>query len=122
MTKHQESEEMYLKTILLLKQKNPDVHSVRVAEELGYSRASVSRAVNLLAKRGYITVAPSGEINFTAKGRDKAEGVYERHTVIAKLLERIGASRELAEENACSIEHVITPELFVLLKNYSENC
>lgn len=109
---------MYLETILLLKRKNPSVHSVRIAEELGYSRASVSRGVNLLAKKGYITIAEGGEINFTEEGRAKAEGIYERHTVITALLERAGATREIAEENACRIEHVISPELFEILKNF----
>ncbi len=118
MIKYQESEEMYLETILLLKQKSANVHAVNIAEELGYSKPSVSRGVNLLIKKGYVTIGNSGEINFTAEGRAKAEGIYERHTVITKLLETTGASREMAEENACRIEHVITPELFEVLKNY----
>ncbi len=109
---------MYLETILLLKQKRANVHAVNVAEELGYSRPSVSRGVNLLAKKGYITFGQSGEIHFTAEGRAKAEEIYERHTVITDLLVRAGASRELAEENACRIEHVISPELFEVLKKY----
>lgn len=109
---------MYLETILLLKKKSSVVHSVRIAEELGYSRPSVSRGVNLLVKKGYIVVSSDGEINFTDAGRAKAEAVYERHTVITELLERAGASRELAEENACRIEHVISPELFEVLKNF----
>ena len=121
MIKYQESEEMYLETILLLKQKSPNVHAIRIAEELGYSRPSVSRGVNLLAQKGYITVAPSGEINFTEEGKSKAENIYERHTVITELLEITGASRELAEENAWRIEHVISPELFEILKNYVKN-
>lgn len=118
MVKYQESEEMYLETLLLLKQKSANVHAVNIAEELGYSRPSVSRGVNLLIKKGYITVGKSGEINFTPSGKAKAEDIYERHTVITKLLEAIGASRELAEENACRIEHVISPELFEVLKKY----
>lgn len=112
---------MYLETILLLKRKSPSVHSVRVAEELGYSRASVSRGVNLLVKKGYITVSANGEIDFTAEGKARAEGIYERHTVITELLVTAGASRELAEENACRIEHVISPELFEVLKKYVKN-
>ena len=120
MIKYQESEEMYLETILLLKMKNSIVHSIRIAEELGYSRPSVSRGVNLLAQKGYITVSANGEINFTEKGKAKAEAIYERHTVITELLESVGADKELAEENACRIEHVITPELFEVLKNYNK--
>lgn len=122
MFKYKESEEMYLETILLLKQKSSNVHAVHIAEELGYSKPSVSRGMGLLVKRGYITVTQSGEINFTAEGKAKAEGIYERHTVITKLLEMAGASREIAEDNACRIEHVITDELFGILKKYAENC
>ena len=118
MVKYQESEEMYLETILLLKKKNTNVHAINIAEELGYSRPSVSRGVNLLAKKGYITFGASGEIKFTKLGKNKAEQIYERHTVITELLENIGATREIAEENACRIEHVISPELFEILKQY----
>ncbi len=116
MVKYQESEEMYLETILVLKQKKPNVHSINIAEELGYSRASVSRGVNLLVKKGYINMGQNGELDFTEQGKAKAEDVYERHTVITKLLESVGASSEVAEENACRIEHVITPELFEIIK------
>lgn len=122
MIKYCESEEMYLETILLLKLEGIKVYSIRIAEKLNYSRASVSRAVGLLAKKEYITINPDGEILFTKEGKQKAESVYERHTVITELLMKIGANRELAEENACSIEHVITPELFELLKKYVKKC
>lgn len=118
MIKYQESEEMYLETILLLKQKSANVHAINVADELGYSRPSVSRGVSLLVKKGYIVVGQSGELQFTAEGKAKAENIYERHRVITKLLEMAGADRALAEENACRIEHVITPELFEVLKNF----
>lgn len=118
MVKYQESEEMYLETILVLRQKSPNVHAINVAEELGYSKPSVSRGMSLLIKKGYITIGDGGELLFTDEGRKKAEGVYERHTVITELLEKVGASRELAEENACRIEHVITPELFDILRDF----
>ena len=121
MVKYQESEEMYLETILLLKQKSANVLAINVAEELSYSKPSVSRGVNLLLNKGYITIGNSGEINFTEMGKAKAEGIYERHTVITQLLEKTGASREIAEENACRIEHVITPELFEILKKFVKN-
>ena len=121
MIKYCESEEMYLETILLLKQNSANVHAVHVAEELGYSKPSVSRGVNLLVQKGYITIGSGGEIHFTAEGRKKAEGIYERHTVITQLLINTGASREIAEENACRIEHVITPELFEILKKSVKN-
>lgn len=121
MIKYQESEEMYLETILLLKQKSANVHAIHVAEELGYSKPSVSRGMSLLIQKGYITIGNSGEILFTEEGKAKAEGIYERHTVITELLEMTGADRALAEENACRIEHVITPELFEILKKFVKN-
>lgn len=121
MVKYQESEEMYLETILLLKQKSANVHAINVAEELGYSKPSVSRGVNLLIQKGYISIGNGGELQFTEAGKQKAEGIYERHIVITKLLEMTGADRALAEENACRIEHVITPELFKILKKFVKN-
>lgn len=121
MIKYQESEEMYLETILLLKQKSANVHAIDVAAELGYSKPSVSRGVSLLVDKGFIIVGQGGELQFTPEGKAKAEGIYERHTVITKLLEKTGASREIAEENACRIEHVITPELFDILKKFVKN-
>ena len=68
--------------------------------------------------KGCITIGSSGEINFTAVEKAKAEGIYKLHTVITALLEHTGASREIAEENACRIEHIITPELFDVLKKF----
>ena len=110
--KSYESEEMYLETILVLKEKMPSVHSVNIAEELNYSRPSVSRAVNLLQKKAYI------EINFTKEGLERATNIYERHQVVTELLSMIGADKELAEDNACRIEHVISEELFSVMKNF----
>ncbi len=116
--KYHESEEMYLETILLLREKNPTVRSVDIATELDYSRPSVSRAVNLLLKNGYITIEKNGEISFTAEGAKKAQEIYERHHVITEMLVKIGADKETAEENACRIEHVITDELLQVLKEF----
>ena len=121
MARNYESEEMYLETILLLKQKSANVHAVHIAEELGYSRPSVSRGVNLLVKKGYIKIEKSGEIFFTPEGKKRADDIYERHLVITKLLVKIGAGEEVAEENACRIEHVITPELFDVLKKFAND-
>ena len=118
--KYRESEEMYLETIFLLKQKKSCVHSVDVANELEYSRPSVSRAVGLLQKNGYITMAQSGEIELTQAGYDKAQAIYERHNVITGVLMKIGAAQSVAEENACRIEHVISNELMQTLKEFLE--
>ena len=114
-----ESEEMYLETILLLKQKSTNVHSVDVVGELNYAKSSVSRGMNLLVKNGYITMdRVTGVIEFTEKGREKANNIYERHRVLTKALEKIGASAEIAEENACRIEHVISEEMFEIIKKF----
>ena len=114
-----ESEEMYLETILLLKQKSTNVHSVDVVGELNYAKSSVSRGMNLLVKNGYITMdRVTGVIEFTEKGREKAQNIYERHRVLTKALEKVGASAEMAEENACRIEHVISEEMFEIIKKF----
>lgn len=118
--KTRESEEMYLETILLLKKRNPCVHSIDVATELNYSRASVSRAVNLLQHKGYLLIGKNGELTLTEEGEKRASDVYDRHQVITKLLMMTGADAALAEENACRIEHVISADLFAILKTFLE--
>ncbi len=115
--KYRESEEMYLETILLLKEKLEIVRSIDIANELNYSRASVSRAVNLLKDKGYITIE-SAVINFTQVGLKIANEIYERHETITKVLTKIGVPLEEAEDNACRIEHVITPELLEYFKKF----
>ena len=113
-----ESEEMYLETILRLKERSSTVRSIDIATELGFSRPSVSKAVGLLQQKGYITVEQGGAIRLTSEGKAKAESVYERHLAITKLLMLAGAPEELAEDNACRIEHVISDELFEYLKKF----
>lgn len=119
--KSHESEEMYLETILLLKKRMANVRSIDVCEELGYAKSSVSRAVGLLQKKGYISIDGAGDITLTPSGQQKAAGVYERHRVITKALMAVGADKDLAESNACRIEHVISEEMFEILKKYIEN-
>ena len=119
--KIRESEEMYLETILLLHKQKSSVHAIDIAGELGFSKPSVSRAVGLLEKNGYITRNTSGEIMLTEAGLKKATDIYERHRVITALLEKAGANKELAEENACRIEHVISDEMFEILKKFVGN-
>lgn len=121
MIKYQESEEMYLETLLLLKEKKRAVHSVDIANELNYSRASVSRGVKLLIKKSYIEMAENGEIDFSTAGLKKAKDIYDRHCVITELLTFVGADKKIAEENACRIEHVISPKLFAVLKRFVNN-
>lgn len=117
-----ESEEMYLETILLLKKEKTSVRSVDVVETLEYAKSSVSRGVNLLVKRGYITLdKTTGNIEFTPSGKEKAQAIYERHRVLTKALQKIGAEADIAEENACRIEHVISDELFAIIKKFVDN-
>ena len=114
-----ESEEMYLETILLLKQKKSNVRSVDVVEALDYAKSSVSRGMNLLVKNGYITMdRVSGEIEFTDAGKIKAQNICDRHRILTRALMRIGADPDTAEENACRIEHVISERLFDVIKDF----
>ena len=113
-----ESEEMYLETILLLSAKNEKVRSVDIVEELDYAKSSVSRAVNLLKAKGYIEIEDNGDIFFTAEGRKRAEETYEKHRVFTEMFVRFGADRAMAEENACRVEHVISEDLFKIIKAY----
>ena len=115
--KYHESEEMYLETILLLTNKMEEVRSIDVANELNYSRASISRAMGLLQKKEYIMI-DKGNIKLTESGMKKAKDIFERHEIITDLLLHIGVSDELAEENACRIEHVISPELLEYFKKF----
>ena len=116
--KYRESEEMYLETILRLKNRGAPSRSVDVAEELGYSRPSVSRAVNLLQKKGYVVMGAGGDLALTETGMQQASALYERHRVIPEQLFMVGADAELAEENACRIEHVISADMFEIIKAY----
>lgn len=113
-----ESEEMYLETILNLKNKKNFVRSVDIVEELGYAKSSVSRAVNLLEKKGYIDIRQNGEILLTQEGKQKAEKILERHYVLKSALVKMGAEENSAEENACRIEHVISEDIFDVIKTF----
>ena len=115
--KYHESEEMYLETILLLTERQAEVRSIDIATELNYSRASVSRAVGLLQSKGYITIENSF-IKLTDVGYKKAKEIFESHEIITDLLIKIGVSKEMAEDNACRIEHVISPELLSYFKKF----
>ena len=117
----QESGEMYLETILVLSKKLGNVRSLDVAEELGYSKPSVSRAVGLLKSGGFITVNQNGFLCLTDLGREVAEGIYERHTIITKVLVKLGVSEETAINDACKIEHVISDETLNAIKEFLKN-
>ena len=112
-----ESGENYLETILLLQQRQGFVRSVDVASELGYSKASVSRAMGILKREGYVEMAGSGEITLTELGRQKALEIYERHHLITEYLTRtLGIDFEIASRDACRIEHVISTATFQRIK------
>ena len=114
----QESGEMYLETIfVLLKEKNL-VRSVDVAEHMGYSKPSISRAMGLLKKGGFIEIAPDGAITLTDSGTEVAEKIYERHTLLSQLLVQLGVSPETAAEDACKLEHAISDESFEAIKKH----
>ena len=114
----QESGEMYLETIfVLLKEKNL-VRSVDVAEHMGYSKPSISRAMGLLKKGNFIEIAPDGAITLTDAGVQVAEKIYERHTLLTRLLVNLGVSPETAAEDACKLEHAISDESFEAIKKH----
>ena len=114
----QESGEMYLETIfVLLKEKNL-VRSVDVAEHMGYSKPSISRAMGLLKKGNFIEIAPDGAITLTDAGVQVAQKIYERHTLLSRLLVQLGVSPETAAEDACKLEHAISDESFEAIKKH----
>lgn len=115
----QESGEMYLEAILVLHKKSGHVRSIDVSEYLGYSKPSVSRAVGLLKNGEYIVVDPDGTITLTDSGREIAEKIYERHTVLSALLVKMGVSPDVAAADACKLEHAISDESFQAIKNYA---
>ncbi len=115
-----ESGEMYLESIYVLCKSKSSVRSVDVAEHMNYSRASVSRGVGLLKKQGYVEMDEDGFITLTAEGAELAEKIFERHTVITKILTAMGIDAQIAAEDACRIEHVISEETFNGLKAHYE--
>ena len=114
-----ESGEMYLEAILVLSKKNGFVRSIDVSEYLGYSKPSVSRAMGILRTGEYIVVDKDGAITLTDTGREIAEKIYERHTVLSGLLMRMGVSEEVATADACKLEHAISDESFQAIKRYA---
>lgn len=114
-----ESGEMYLEAILVLSKKNGFVRSIDVSEYLGYSKPSVSRAMGILRTGEYIVVDKDGAITLTDSGKEIAEKIFERHTVLSKLLMKLGVSEETATADACKMEHAISDESFLAIKRYT---
>ena len=114
----QESGEMYLETILILSQKLSSVRSVDIADHMGYSKPSVSRAVGILKKEEYISIDQNGFITLTDSGMYIAKKIYSRHQVISSFLLSLGVNEKIAVEDACKMEHDISDESFEAFKRF----
>lgn len=116
----QESGEMYLETIYLLSKKIGKVRSLDVAEYMGFSKPSVSRAVGLLKSGMYLTSDEEGFLCLTEEGLEIAKKIYERHTLLTGFLCGLGVEKEIASQDACKMEHHISEETFLAIKRYAE--
>ncbi|WP_177918633.1 metal-dependent transcriptional regulator [uncultured Eubacterium sp.] len=113
-----ESGEMYLETIYVLGQRQQNVRSIDVAEEMGFSKPSVSRGVSLLKQDGYLTVDANGFLLLTDSGMDLAKKIYERHTILTEALVKIGVDPQIAQQDACKMEHIISDETLNAFKRH----
>lgn len=116
----QESGEMYLETIFVLSQKGGHVRSIDISEHMGYSKPSVSRAMGILRSGGYILVDKDGYITLTESGAQVAQKIYERHTILSKMLRRLGVDEKTAAEDACKMEHAISDASFEAIKKHMQ--
>lgn len=116
--KIQESGEMYLETILVLTQKKGSVRSLDVAEHMGFSKPSVSRAVGILRRDGYLEMNADGHLTLTPSGYAVAARIYERHTVLSDFLTKLGVDAETAAADACKMEHDISDSTFDAIKKF----
>lgn len=115
----QESGEMYLETILILSEKLEHVRSLDVAEYMGYSKPSISRAVSLLKNAGYLLMDQTGYLTLTDSGRAVAEKIYERHNALSRFFISIGVDEKTALEDACKVEHYISDVTFERIKEFA---
>ena len=115
-----ESAEMYLETIYQLSKNQSGVRSIDIAEAMGYSKPSISRAVGLLKKGGYILVDKDGYISLTESGKEVAMKIYERHTVLSNMLIALGVDPKVAAKDACRLEHAISDASFEAIKKHLE--
>jgi len=115
-----ESAEMYLETIYRLSGEMPVVRSIDVAQSMGYSKPSVSRAISLLRKGGYVNMEAGGHLILTPEGLEIARKVFERHQLITKMLVSLGVDASVAADDACRIEHVISDASFDAIRKYYE--
>ncbi len=111
-----ESQEDYLETILMLQKRLGQVRSIDIANEMNFTKPSVSVAMKNLREKAYITMSENGMISLTESGRKRAENVLERHTILSDWLISIGVSRQTALEDACRMEHDLSEESFEAIK------
>jgi len=119
MALHQSGED-YLEAILALREERGAVRSIDVAQHLGYSKPSISRAMSILKANGYLIMEKDGHLTLTEEGEKVARSIYERHRFLTQWLMVLGVSPETAEEDACKIEHNISEETFSCLKAHVE--
>lgn len=117
----QESGEMYLESILVLSESNPNVRSIDVCEYMGFSKPSVSRAINLLKNGGYVNMDKDGYLTLTENGLAVARKIYDRHRLLTEFLLSLGVNEETASADACKIEHHISDESFEAIKGAMQN-
>lgn len=115
-----ESAEDYLEAILMIQERKGYVRSIDIAEELQFSKASVSIAMKKLRENGYVSVDHAGQITLLKPGREIAERIYERHKVLTSLFERLGVNHDTAAKDACKVEHDLSSETFNALKRFCE--
>lgn len=113
-----ESGEMYLETIFILKKKNEYVRSIDIANMMNFSKPSVSRAIKILKESGMITMDQKGYIDFTQEGEERAQEVYNKHITLTHFLIHIGVQKDIAEEDACRIEHIMSDETYECIKKF----
>ncbi|MGI6174782.1 MAG: metal-dependent transcriptional regulator [Christensenellales bacterium] len=116
--KIQESAENYLETILILSKRNPDVRSIDIVNEMGFSKPSISNAIHRLKKNGYLLMNDKGYISLTKRGLEIAERIHERHLLIEKFLMTLGVNEQTAREDACKMEHAISQESFEKMRDH----
>lgn len=114
----QESGEMYIETIYILCKEQSNVRSIDVAEKMGFSKPSVSRGVSILKREGYVTMDENGFLKLTKSGLELAEKIYERHTILTEALTKLGVSSDVAQQDACKMEHIISDETFEAFKKH----
>lgn len=116
-----ESSENYLETILVLSEKNGNVRSVDIANELGFKKSSISVAMKNLRNKGQIIMNDNGFISLTEEGKQIAEMIYERHRLFTAWLTALGVDEKIAAEDACRLEHVVSKESFAAIKRFLES-